>query len=114
MGINFIDFWSIFHFIGGLFGRISIFPNNRVLSFMININLHLFIELIEKSKHWDGTVETPLNHFGDMIFFILGMFVGDIINPKIKFIEIRIIILYIYIFVSLKEILRELIYGLEN
>lgn len=111
MGKDFIDSSTTFHFLGGVLSRISIFPNNKVCSYVISILLHGFIELIEKSPNpYTGTIESIENHIGDMVFFILGMLFGECFNNlSILTPEIRGLALFVILTVSFKEIVREFI-----
>ena len=110
MGKDFLDEWSIGHFIGGIAARISVFPNNKLLSFFLTVTTHLMIELAEKNPHpKTNSPESFENHVGDMLFFILGWIFGDCIDMWVPN-EIRPTILVAFIYTSISELLREFIY----
>lgn len=104
-----MDSWSLGHFIGGVVGRVAVFPNNRMYSFLVSNGIHLFVEMIEKSPHpVTCGIESTTNHTGDVLFFLLGWIVGDIwINQYVPE-KIRIVLLILFVVFIAKEIIREL------
>ena len=79
MGVNFIDFDTIMHFFGGFLSRLVIFPNKRILSYIISFGIHIFIELIEhKYNLYTGKhLESNINSIFDMLFFTIGFIIAD-------------------------------------
>ncbi len=112
MGRDYIDQWTIGHFIGGIAFRVAVFPNTPILSFTLSVFIHLFTELLEVDPHpVTGQRESPENHMGDMMVFILGWFVGGLVEPYIPSYGdgyLRYIILFFVILISITEILREI------
>lgn len=110
MGKYFIDKWSLGHFVGGVFGRISIYPHNAKMSFIITTGFHLLVELLEQNPHpISKGEETFQNSVGDMVFFILGWIVAEMfINKYISDTYRPIFIIWFVIF-SLNEFLREIV-----
>lgn len=106
MGIDYIDFWSIGHLLGGVATRISICPHDPFYSYTLGITLHLIIELNEKSKINNKLTESIENHIGDILIFLLGMMIGEFINNYIPN-KIRPFILVILMICSYFEIYRE-------
>ncbi len=116
MGVEFVDIWSVGHFIAGVVYRLVIFPDNWLLSFATSAFLHLLTALMENSVHpVTGGKEEPINHIGDMVFFLAGWVAGCFINPYIEpyqqplWKSLRIWLLVIAMFLTIKEILREVI-----
>lgn len=101
MGINFVDYWSIGHLFGGIASRISICSSKPFFSYTLGIGLHLIIEI---NENFDETME---NHIGDMLIFLLGMIIGELINKYIPDIS-RPFILVILMICSYFEIYREI------
>ena len=84
MGKDFYDKWAWGHLIGGMAYRVTIFPDDPLVSLILSVVIHFFIEIIEKKKHpITGGIESNLNHYGDMFFFIIGWFLAGTINPLI-------------------------------
>ena len=113
MGINFVDYDTIWHFLGGIISRLVILQDNRILSYIINFGIHLFIELIEKkyNVNTNKQIESNLNSIFDLLFFTIGLIIADYYYVKgiIKLTgPIYYITLFILIIGILKEILREI------
>lgn len=113
MGINFVDYDTIWHFLGGIISRLVILQDNRILSYMINFGIHLFIELIEKkyNVNTNKQIESNLNSIFDLLFFTIGLIIADYYYVKgiIKLTgPIYYITLFILIIGIFKEILREI------
>lgn len=82
MGVEFVDNFSAGHFLGGMFFRLSVYPNEPTKSLFVAFVIHLISELLEKNVHpITKKIETNINHFGDIVFFNLGFFVGHLLHP---------------------------------
>jgi len=110
MGIEFLDIWTVMHFLSGVFITATLIPSNPCASLIVCNILHFISECIENNKDPTGKVlETNINHFGDIIYFFMGSLVGY--NLTEYFVENpcqRYIVLFICIIISVQEIGREL------
>ena len=105
-----IDYWTFGHFIWGIIAVLSIYPENKWISFSIANLLHMIIEGIEQPRHPNGEVlESISNHIGDILAFLVGSFIGLSLT---KFTEknkkIRAILIIINIIIFTQEIGREI------
>ncbi len=111
MGTTIIDVWSFGHLIGGVLGRLTIFPNNNVLSFIITFILHVIVEVIEHeiNPNTNKIIENKINKFTDIIYYIIGWIIADIYYEDLK---LHGIYYYFYLFIfllgTLLIILREI------
>ena len=116
MGVDCFDQASVYHFIGGIAYRLTVFPDNVAVSFLLSMFIHLFTEAIELPVHpITGGIETDENHQGDIFCFLLGWYVGCFINPYVppysKPLQnnLRFWLLILVVIFSVKEVLREVI-----
>jgi hypothetical protein len=116
MGNKYLDQWTKCHFVGGALFRITVFPDQPILSFTLSIFIHLLTELAEKNPHpITGAPETKENSDSDMLAFLAGWVFGCYLEPLIPpyqhplYTNLRFWLLVAAMLVSAKELLREVV-----
>ena len=115
MGKNFIDLWTLFHCICGFLSTYTLIPSNIVVSAFVTNILHLIMETLEnsKNKETDEILETRINHIGDIMAFLLGSIIANVLVLKYELVIqskiVRYSILFILLLIFIQEICRELL-----
>ena len=122
MGKEFIDIWTLGHFTCGFLSSYTLIPiitpsldvTPIVIIVIVTNIIHFILESLENSKneHTGEILETPINHLGDIIAFVLGSVLAAgllnykvILKPNILF---SIFILAILTIIIIQEACREL------
>jgi len=86
MGINIIDLYSVGHLMGGVLSRLVIFPNNKFISFIVGLIIHILIEFLEHEYNpiSGKIIETKKNKVFDIIFYLIGWTIGEIYYENFK------------------------------
>ena len=116
MGKNFIDFWTLLHFIFGFISTSTILPSKPKISIFVANLLHLIMELLENNKNnkTGEILESTSNHISDILAFFIGSLIGYFYgckyfsNNNLSIKITRYILLVLSFGVILQEILREI------
>nr|QBK85577.1 MAG: hypothetical protein LCMAC101_01720 [Marseillevirus LCMAC101] len=108
MGVKYIDWWTLGHFICGIMSTMTISPRDPWLGVLVGNIIHAYTEFNENQYIKGVLKESNENHIGDIIFFFLGSLVGILFTPiTIKYWIVRLIFLMILIAISIQEWGRE-------
>jgi len=102
MGIYLTDIYTIGHITSGAIGYYLLKKKNVSLrnNFLIANIFHLFLELLEHSKDPNGKIlETPMNHFTDIIGFFGGWYLAMYVKIENFIPDYMTVFVWIYIII---------------
>ncbi len=76
MGVQAADWWTLGHFVMGILTTISVSPRHPEIGILVGNIVHAYVESLEQNYRKGVLVESPANHKGDLLAFLMGSFIG--------------------------------------